>query len=203
MKVRDRLIIAVVAAVIAIGAVWLLLVSPERNKASSLSAQIATEQAALGPAQASLVAARTAAAGYPSDVRALAQVITAIPRTVDEPGVIRTITKLAGTSVDVHEIDLGGDGASPQGPLELGLSFTFNSTYGALQAFIDSIDHLLSTDGANIVADGRLFTIEGVALSPVPPHGTRATVTAVAYDQAPAAAPAAGATGASQTVAAP
>ena len=48
MKVRDRLILAVVAAVIVVGAVWLVLVSPERSKASNLGTQITTEQRRAG-----------------------------------------------------------------------------------------------------------------------------------------------------------
>jgi hypothetical protein len=200
MKVRDRLIVAVMVAVVAIGAVWLLLVSPERNQASSLSSQIATEQAALGPAQAALSAARAAAAGYPSDVHQLAQVITAVPRTTDEPGLITTITKLAGTAVDVHELDVGTNSGTAAGPIAIGLTFTFYASYGALQKFIVALDRLVATDGTNLLANGRLFTIEGVTLAPkVPGTGVRATVTAVSYQQTPVAPPATGASGASGT----
>lgn len=201
MKVRDRLIVAVIVAVVAIGAVWLLLVSPERNQASSLSAQIAAEQAALGPAQAALSAARVAAAGYPGDVHQLAQVVRAVPRTADEPNLITTITQLAGTAVDVHEVNVGGAAASAAGPTGLGLTFTFESSYGALQRFIDALDRLIATDGTNILANGRLFAIQGVSLAPnLPGGGVKATVTAVSYLQTPATA-STGATG--TTVAAP
>lgn len=203
MKVRDRLIVAVVAAVVAIGAVWLLVVSPERNQASALSAQIAAEQTALIPAQASLAAAKAAAAGYAGDVHTIAQVTTAIPTSVDLPNVIATITKLAGTSVNVHELDVGGTSVTSAGPTTFGVTFTFEASYSSLQSFLAELDSLTATDGTNIAASGRLFTVGGVALTPLPPNRTKATVTATTYlqTQGGASTGATAATGATQTAA--
>jgi len=207
MKVRDRLIVAVVAAIVVIGAVWLLLVSPERDKASSLSAAIVAEQTALSDAKATLAAARSAAAGYPGDVRALANVITAVPTSIDEPTVIKTITKLAGTKVDVHEIDVaGGDSSAasadtattPSTAQTLGLSFTFNTTYRNLQQFLTGLDNLTQTDGTNISATGRLFTVSAISFHPTQaPDGLQAAVAAQSYSQNTAGAT--GATGATTT----
>jgi len=193
MKVRDRLILAVVAAVIVIGAVWLVLVSPERSKVSTLSSQIATERAALASAQATLAAARATAAGYPADVAAISHVMTAVPPDPQEPNIVTTITKLAGTSVDVHEISLGGPTPSAAGPVGIGLTFTFKTTYSSLENFLAQLDNLLKTDGTNIDASGRAFTINSVALQPLAPDKTEATVTIDAYSQN-AAAPVAAAT---------
>ena len=193
MRVRDRLILAVVAAVIVIGGVWLLLVSPERNKVSTLNTQIATERSALVTAQASLAAARATAAGYPADVAAISQVMTAVPPDPQEPNIVTTITKLAGTSVDVHEISVGAAAGTSAGPIGIGLTFTFKTTYGALETFIAQLDNLLKTDGTSIDASGRAFTINSVALQPLPPNRTVATVTVDAYSQN-AAAPVAAAT---------
>ena len=188
MRVRDRLILAVVAAVVVIGAVWLVLVSPERTKASNLSTQITTERAALASAQASLAAARATAAGYPADVAAISQVMTAVPPDPQEPNIVTTITKLAGTSVDVHEISVGGpSAAAATGPVATGLTFTFKTTYAALENFIAKLDNLLKTDGTSIDASGRAFTIDSISLQPLPPNRTTATVTVAAYSQAPAA----------------
>jgi len=193
MRVRDRLVLAVVAAVIVVGAVWVVLVSPERSKASNLGTQIAAEHAALASAQASLAAARATAAGYPADVAAISRVMTAVPPDPQESNIVTTITKLAGTSVDVHEISVGGASASPSGPVAIGLTFTFKTTYSALEGFISKLDNLLKTDGTNIDASGRAFTVNSVALTPLPPNKTTATVTVVAYSQN-AAAPVAAAT---------
>jgi hypothetical protein len=187
VRATDKLIAAVVAAVLLVGVVYLALVSPERGQVSSLSAQIATERSALGAAQASVSSARSTVAGYGSDVKELAQIVNAVPVNLDEPSMIRTLTKLAGTTVDVHTLDLGGPGAVTQGPTALGLTLTFSSTYDSLQKFIAALDRLVATDGTNIVADGRLFTITGVALTPVGGKAgiARASVTASSYSQTP------------------
>jgi len=198
MRVRDRLIVAVIAAAVVAGIVWLALVSPKRGEASSLSAQITAEQSALTTAQATLASDRAVAAGYPGDVRALAQVTMAVPTSVDEPTVITTITKLAGTKVDVHELDISAPGAGASGETQVGLSFSFITTYQSLQDFLVALDRLTRTDGTNIAADGRLFTVSGVSFTPDPPEGTKVTVTAAAYAQSPTAvATPLGATGAS------
>jgi hypothetical protein len=207
VRATDKLVAAVVAALLLVGVVYLMLVSPERSQASSLSAQIATEQAALSAAQASLASERTTVASYGSDVKELAQVANAVPVNIDEPSMIRTFTRLAGTTVDVHGLAVGGPTAVTQGPTALGLTFTFNATYGSLQSFIAALDRLVGTDGTNIVANGRLFTITGVALSPNNDKRstTKATVTGESYSQTPgifaSAAAATGATGASSTAA--
>jgi hypothetical protein len=205
MKVRDRLIVAAVAAIAVLGAFWLVLVSPERDTASSLSSQIAGEQTALSDARTSLAAARSAAAGYPGDVRALANVVTAVPTSIDEPTVISTITKLAGAKVDVHEIDVSdGDSAAAATPLTgaanaLNLSFTFNSTYAGMQKFLAALDNLIQTDGTNIAVGGRMFTVSAISFKPSTTAGVAVAVTAQAYSQNVTAAGATGATGPTTT----
>jgi len=200
MRVRDRLVVAGIVAVVVVGFVWVLLVSPKRGEASSLSAQITTEQGALATAQASLASARSAAAGYMDDVRALAEVTTAVPVNLDEPAALTTITRLAGTKVDVHEVTVGGGGGAPGGQNVLGLSFTFNATYADLQSFITALDRLTTTDGTNIAANGRLFTISELSIAPKTPTSAQVTLTASAYAQSAASAAvpisATGATGA-------
>jgi Type II secretion system (T2SS), protein M len=199
MSVRDRLIVAGVAAVIAIGAVWLVLVSPERSKASSLSSQISTERAALATAEGALASAHAAAAGYLGDVHSIKQVLAAAPAVSDEPGLVTLFTKLAGTPVDVHEIDVGSPGVDASGLDALGLSLTFHATYQSMQNFISALDRLIATDGTSIKVGGRLVTIDSVTLSSYKNDTTTAAVTATVYSQgaAPAATGATGATGAS------
>jgi hypothetical protein len=187
MRVRERLILAVVAAVIVVGAFWLVLVSPERSKASKLGTSIATERAALASAQATLASARATAAGYPADVAAISNVMTAVPPDPQEPNIVTTITKLAGTSVDVHEISVGGPAATTAGPVGIGFTFTFKTTYKSLENFIAKLDSLLRTDGTHIDASGRAFTVSSVSLSPLAPSRTTATVTVLAYAQNAAA----------------
>ena len=183
MRVRDRLVLAVIAAALIAGAMWILVVSPERSQVSSLSTQIDTARAALVSAQSQLASARTAAAGYVDDVHQIAEVTTAIPPSPGEAALIRTIARLAGTKVDFHELDVASGGATATGPVSLGLSFTFNTSYQDLQNFLTELDALTTTDGAKVNASDRLFTIGSVALAPLSPTTAKATVTASVYLQ--------------------
>lgn len=200
MRVRDRLIVAVVAAFVVVGAFWVLVVSPERSKVSDLSTQIATEKATLATAQAALASARRTAAGYVGDVHAISQVMTAVPPRVSEAALVSLIAKVAGTPVNFHALSVGGPatvGAS--GPSALGLTFTFKSTYRSLQNMITALDGLTATDGTNVSATGRLVTIDAIALVPVPPDQESATVTAQVYSQTAIPTGGTGATGAAAT----
>lgn len=187
MRVRDRLVVAVIVAALIAGAMWILVVSPERSQVSSLSTQIVTARASLVAAQTQLARARSAAAGYVDDVRQISEVMTAIPPAPGEAALIRTITSLAGTKVDVHQLDLANGGATSSGPVSLGLSFTFDTSYHNLQNFLAALDALTTTDGSKVNAHDRLFTVGSVSLVPLSPTTTKASVTGSAYIQGAAA----------------
>lgn len=187
MRVRDRLVVAVIVAALIAGAMWILVVSPERSQVSSLSTQITTARASLVAAQSQLARARSAAAGYVDDVHQISEVMTAIPPAPGEAALIRLITRLAGTKVDVHELDLANGGATASGPVSLGLSFTFDTSYHNLQNFLAALDALTTTDGSKVNAHDRLFTVGSVSLVPLSPTTTKASVTGSAYIQGAAA----------------
>jgi hypothetical protein len=204
MRVADRLIVALVAALVVVGATWVMLVSPERSKVAAVSSQIDAQRAALATAQAQVASSRTAAIGYAGHLRQIDAVLRAVPPVPGEAALIATIDRLAGTQVDFRELDIGAAGATGGGPQSLGLTFTYWTTYQGLQSFLAALDSLTTTDGSNVNANGRLFTVTSVSLSPLddpalaPPNATKATVSALAYLQgAPAAAT--GATGATGT----
>jgi type II secretory pathway pseudopilin PulG len=200
MRVRDRLVIAVIAALAVVGAMWVVLVSPERAKVTSLSAQISTQRAALDTAEAQALAARHAAAGYVDHLAQIGEVMKAIPQTPAEAEIVATIDRLSGARVqpDFRELDVGTDASTAQGPQALSLTFTYWTTYRGLQNFLGALDNLTSTDGTNVKADGRLFTVTAVSLVPLdtgaaPADVAKATVTADVYLQTTTA-PATGAT---------
>ena len=113
--------------------------------------------------------------------------MTAIPPSPGEAALIRTITRLAGTKVDVHELDLANGGATATGPVSLGLTFTFDTSYHNLQNFLAALDALTTTDGSTVNAHDRLFTVGSVSLVPLSPTTTKASVTGAAYLQGAAA----------------
>ena len=196
MRSRDRLVLAALAAIALVGAMWLIVVSPERKQGATLDTQIAAEQVALSQAQAQLATARQAVAAYVGNVHQVDAVMRAVPQDSAEADVIRTIVKLAGTKVDFQSIGVGGAGDSGVGPFSLGLSFNFAANYGNLQSFISALDALTTTDGTHVSADGRLFTIQTVSLQPSSGNSTKASVVATVYQQNTAETAATSATGA-------
>jgi hypothetical protein len=187
---------------------WVLLVSPERSQVAAISSQIDAQRTALATAQGQVATARTAAIGYAGHLRQIDAVLRAVPPVPGEAALIATIDRLAGTQVDFRELDLGAAGATAAGPLSLELKFTYWTTYQGLQNFLTALDSLTTTDGSNVNANGRLFTVTSVSLTPLgdsalaPPNVTKATVSALAYLQA-APAVASGATGTTGATGAP
>lgn len=204
MRVRDRLVAAVIVALALVGLMWLALVSPERAQVTSLSSQISTQRAALAGAEAQVASARRAVTGYVGHLHQIDEVIKAVPQAPAEAEVVATIDKLTGTKVepDFREIDVGADTATGAGPVALGLTFTYWATYQGLQTFLARLDSLTATDGLNVNANGRLFTVTAVSLEPLgsnqaPADAMRVTVTAQVYLQGgvSSATPSTGATG--------
>jgi hypothetical protein len=189
MRPRDRLVAAAVAALILIGGMWVLLVSPERGKVATLDSLITNERSALAAAETQIASGRRAVAAYVGHLRQIDDVIRAVPQTPAEADVVATIDKLAGTKVDFRELDVSGASASATGPASFGLTFSFWTTYKGLQSFLTALDGLTSTDGTNVNANGRLFTVSSVSMSPLnsptlaPMNVTKATITAQAYVQ--------------------
>ena len=205
MRVRDRLVVAVIVAVALAGLMWVALVSPERAEVKTLDAQITTQRSALVGAEAQVASARHAVDGYVGHLHQIKEVIKAVPKVPAEAEVVATIDKLTGTKVepDFRELDVGSDTTTGTGPSALGLTFTYWTTYKGLQSFLKKLDSLTKTDGLNVNASGRLFTVTAVSLAPLaspqaPPNTTRASITAEVYLQgaASSAVPATGATGA-------
>ena len=183
MKVRDRLVLAVIAAFLVAGAMWVIVVSPERGKISTLDSKISAEQVALTQAQTQLNGARDAVAAYVGHVHQIDAVMQAVPPSPAESSLIKTIVKLAGTKVDFRALNVAGAGASTAGPVSFGLTFDFDANYGNLQSFLTAIDGLTTTDGTSLSSHGRLFTIQSVSLQPDPPSNTKATIVASVYQQ--------------------
>ena len=205
MRVRARLVVAVIVAAAIAGGMWIMLVSPERQQAATLSTQVTAERAALTAAEASVLSARRAVTGYVGHLHQIDQVMRAVPPIPAEAEVVATIDRLTGKKIepDFRAINVGTNSSTAAGPVSLGLSFTYWTTYQGMQHFLAALDRLALTNGASVRTSGRLFTVTSITLTPLnsseaPPNVESATVTAQVYVQgAPSSpTPATGATGA-------
>jgi Tfp pilus assembly protein PilO len=153
----------VAAALLVLVAGYLLLVSPQRSKMSSLSSQIQTAQTEV------IVAQGTAAKPVPFRASDLFRLAKAMPSGSDMPGIILNLTHLAQQS----KVQLTSVRPSP--PVVLG------SGYSAVQVAISvsgnyvgitKFTHLLRTavrmnKAGDLKVSGRLFDGDNISMTPL------------------------------------
>jgi len=198
MTTRDRLVACTLVAVAAFAAMWFGVVSPKRNDAVKLSKAVSAQQAQLASAQAQLSAGVAAEAGYPANLKVVKQLYKAVPVGSGVPKLLVALDKTSNYKrIDFQVINVAGiPAAATTTPVAsttgtttpasvvtpVDFTFTFDGGYIALQHFIRSIDSYTLVEGNDVVAHGRLLSIQGVSLSPNQGSAT-ASVTATAYSQ--------------------
>jgi Tfp pilus assembly protein PilO len=198
MGARERLIACVVGAIVAVAAVWILAVSPERSKANTLTSEIATARSTLSSEQGQLVGGEQARSKYLAAIHAVKLLETAVPLDDEVPQLIRLINRLElGHRITWTTTSLSGGTAGANGFTGVDWSFNFSSSYANLQSFLTAIDALTATDGTNVMTRGRLFTVNSIGLTPDDGRVT-ATVNLTVYQQ-PTGVPATGSSGTTTT----
>src|SRR3984957_17807753 len=225
MTGRDRLVLAVVAALAVLGAFWVLLVSPERKTASKLSSEVSTASAQLatvkGEASNALVAQQRYSAAYTSVVN----LGKAVPPSEEVPSLIYQLAQASNQkNVEFSSITAGASGAStpsssaaatptaaPTGFTQMPFTFVFSGGFSDLyHLFLQLNRATVRTTSGGLRVSGRLLTLQGVKLEPVAdatPGESGAqkltgTITATAYVLPAAQGLTAGATASSPTPAA-
>jgi hypothetical protein len=111
---RDRTVMMVVAAVALIGAYWFLLLSPRRNDASSVKAEVTKAQQALTAAESSLAASRKARLTYGVNYTSVARLGKAVPTDDDVDTLVFQLDSAAKAShSDFRKIALSTDAVTP------------------------------------------------------------------------------------------
>jgi Tfp pilus assembly protein PilO len=185
MGPRARLIIVAAVALVAIIAMWTVLVSPERSAATKLVGEISAEQANVTAAQQQVAQGEQARAVYAGEVRSLAVLSQSVPSSDDTPQLIGLINSLEVNHKVNYSTTAFASGAAAGGFESLALSFGFAANFLDLQQFLGAFDALTLTNGTGVLVNGRLVTINSVSLSPEG-KGLAATVSMTAYQAAPA-----------------
>ncbi len=191
MTTRDRRILLVVLVVGAIGAAWLLAISPKRDQASKLAGQVTTAQNQLNGARAVLAAGESARASFAQSYALLAQLGEAVPTDDDVPSLIYQVQSAASASrVDFRSLALGsasgsssstssspsssasnlppGATAGPAGfPVEP-FNFTFQGNFFHLAGFLGRLNALVKVTNSHVAVSGRLMTLDGINLAEAP-----------------------------------
>jgi hypothetical protein len=209
MTGRDRIVLMVVITLAVLGGAWILLVSPERQKASKLAAQVSAAQAQLASAEGTLANARSAQAQYSAAYSAVVNLGKAVPPSQEVPSLIYQLAQASNTKkVDFTSI-ISGAGATGSGAgagsssgsaaaaavaaagfSQMPFTFVFNGTYFDLEHLFGQLNHFAQrTASGALQVSGRLLTIQSVKLSPLsnstpgkgPSNELTGTITATAY----------------------
>ncbi len=218
MTGRDRIVIVVIAALAVVAAAWLLVLAPEREKATKLGAEVSTAESQLTTAQSEVNAARSAQASYPTEYTSLVNLGKAVPTGQEVPSLIVQLAQATNEkNVEFTSITSGGSAggsgssaAASAGFTAMPFTFVFNGSFFDLYDLFQQLNRFtLRTSAGTLQVSGRLLTIQGVQLAPGTSGSGKSnsqltgTITATAYvipaSQATSAATATSPTGAQTT----
>jgi Tfp pilus assembly protein PilO len=183
MTGRDRTVLIVVVVAAILGAAWILVVSPERQKAAQLNTKVAEAQAELTSAEDKVSSARAAQSQYASAYASLVSLGKAVPPSEEVPSLIEQLTSASDQkSVDFSSITDSSTGSSSAsgasttaaasataagGFTELPFTFVFEGSYFDLEHLFKQLTAFANVDASgDLQISGRLLTIQSVRLSP-------------------------------------
>ncbi len=180
MTGRDRIVAISVAVIAVLGLTWMLVVSPERQKAAKLGEQVSAASAQLATADSQLASSRAAQAAYGAAYASIVSLGKAVPPSEEVPALIYQLAQ-ASHEKNVEFASIvsgantgGGAGASSAAPAAaitgftpMPFTFAFNGSFFNLSHLLQQLDRAtVLTSSGGLVVSGRLLTIQGVKLSP-------------------------------------
>jgi Tfp pilus assembly protein PilO len=203
MTTRDRLALIGISTLAVLGLVWLMLVSPARKEASSLSSQITQAHEQLAKAESEATTARSAQARYSAAYASVVKLGKAVPPSEEVPALIYQLAHASNQKhVEFNSITTGaGAGGAPAastsptaagaaaGPAEvftqMPFTFVFNGSFADLYRLFRQLDQAtMRTSSGELHVSGRLLTLQGMQLQPqlqTSPGELTGTITATAY----------------------
>ena len=116
MTTRDRLVLMTLIALAVLAGGWLLLVSPERQQAAKVQAQVSSARQQLASAQAQASEARSAQVKYTTAYASLVSLGKAVPAEEEVPSLIYQLDQLSNQrDIDFNSISTGTSGGASGG----------------------------------------------------------------------------------------
>jgi Tfp pilus assembly protein PilO len=200
---RDRLVLIGVMALTLLAAVWLLLVSPERSKASKLSSEVSSASAQLASVQSDAASAHAAQQRYASAYSSVVSLGKAVPASEEVPSLMYQIAQATKEKhVQFTSITNGGSGgsgsssgsapsavasaAASAGFTQMPFTFVFGGSFNDLYHLFRQLNAAtVRTSSGGLQVSGRLLTLQSVKLEPSRTEGSlqelTGTITATAY----------------------
>jgi hypothetical protein len=193
MTRRDRTVLIVVVVFILLGGAWMLVVSPKRNEANKLGAQVAEAKTQLASAESQLTQGHAAQSRYAKAYASIVSLGKAVPASQEIPSLIYQVTLASKQKkVDFSSIALSGSGSgggsgaasgaaaaaagSPAGSgaasmagglSQMPFTFVFNGTFFDLEHLFQHLSRFIVRDASGgLQVSGRLLTMQSVRLVP-------------------------------------
>ncbi len=202
MTTRDRLVLIGVMGLALLAAVWLLVVSPERSKASKLNSEVSTASAQLASAQGDAASARASQQRYSSAYSSVVSLGKAVPPSEEVPSLMYQLAKATNKKhVQFNSITTGGGVGSSSsassaasatavaasaGFTQMPFTFVFGGSFNDLYHLFQQLNTAtVRTSDGGLQVSGRLLTLQAVKLEPAGTEGSSrqltGTITATAY----------------------
>jgi hypothetical protein len=205
MTARDRLILIFIVAIAILGGAYVAVISPERNRASSVSNEVSAATSRLASAESKLAEARQAQVRYAAAYASIVSLGKAVPTSEEVPSLLYQLAQATHQKkVDFSSIVSGGGAAASSassaagaastavsaGFTQMPFTFVFNGTYADLERLFAAIDrNVVRGSTGKLQVNGRLLTIQSAKLGPLPAGGGSSkptnqltgTITATAY----------------------
>jgi type IV pilus assembly PilO-like protein len=181
MTGRDRMVLIAIVVLVALGAAWMLVVSPERKKAGELGAKVGAAQTQLATAESAVSSARAAQSQYAAAYAAIVNLGKAVPPSQEVPALIdqlaqasnqksinfTSISSSAATTSAPPSSSAKSSGSTAAAVTPLQFSFVFEGTYFDLEHLFNQLtDFATLTASGDLRVSGRLLTIQSVSLTP-------------------------------------
>ena len=189
MSQTNKLLLAVVAGVVALAAFWFLALTPQREQAAQLDTDIAAKQTQLDQSKAQIATYEKAKGDYKANYTTMVRLGKAVPADDDVRSLLVQINDAAARSkVDFRAINIGagssvdpsaagattpGTLAAAPGTVPVGsagfsampFSFGFDGSYFRLSDFFNRLEDFVTVTNKDVDVTGRLLLLGSISLT--------------------------------------
>lgn len=177
MTTRDRLVLTGILTLAILAAGWLLGVSPEREKAAKLDAEVSAAQQQLETARGQLAEAQNDQAQYTTAYASIVRLGKAVPADQQVPSLVYELDQASNqkqvefnsiasvTATSSSPATAAATAAASGGFTQMPFTFVFNGTFADLYHLLNQVQGFtVQSAKGEVQVSGRLLTIQSANL---------------------------------------
>jgi hypothetical protein len=185
----NKLLLGVVAAIVATAAFWFLALTPKREEAAKLDSDIAAQQTLLDQSTAQIASYKTAKGDYKANYTTMVRLGKAVPADDDVRSLLVQINDAAARSkVQFRAIAIGEGASAPTDPnatstpgtlavapgtvpvgsagfSAMPFTFGFDGSFFRLSDFFNRLEDFVTVTNKDVDVTGRLLLLGSISLS--------------------------------------